>query len=616
MTAGAPTLPARLQAAAANPAAGVVFVDRREREARHSYAALFAGAVRCADELVVRGVQPGDRVAIVLPSGPAFYHALFGAMLCGAVAVPLYPPVRLGKVDEAIRQTEGMLRTAGACTLVCTQVLGDLLAPAVQRAGVALGLCPIDPTATAAAAATAGGDAAEPLAAGSVAHATLARAEDHADRLALLQFSSGTTGEPKAVALTHRQIGANVDAIVAAIHAHAPATAGYRHCTVSWLPLYHDMGLMGCVFGAITDQSDLVLLPPEAFVGTPALWLRAIGRHRASVSAAPNFAYAYCAERIDDAALTGVDLSSWRVALNGAEGVSQTSMRAFARRFAGHGFAGEAFGPVYGLAEATLAVSFALGRGLHGDAVRHGAVSLGRPLPGMAVRIAALPGDGWHAVAPGEAVGAVHVRGPSLAEGYWQADGLRPARGADGWLDTGDVGFVHDGALHLVGRAKDVVIVRGRNYGPEPIERAAQGAEGVRRGCVVVASGRRGAQSTDQVVVLAETRVAGRAARAALRAAVAALVAGKVGLTLDEVVLVAPGTLLRTSSGKLRRGASLAAYWANALQPPERFAKARLAWRLWAARVARLAVEPQQRAQRGQLESHGGASPPPEASSL
>ncbi|MFP3942068.1 MAG: AMP-binding protein, partial [Thermoanaerobaculia bacterium] len=399
--------------------------------------------------------------------------------------------------------------------------------------------------------------------------------------LALVQFSSGTTANPKPVALTHRAILAQV----AILNGFWPEEDGVEHRGVSWLPLHHDMGLIGCLFPALERAGDLALLPPELFVARPAAWLRAISRHRATISPAPNFAYGLCAERIRDRELDGVDLSSWRLALNGAEPVAAGTLRAFARRFHRWGFRPEALTPVYGLAEAALAVTFsaidrpfrsgrferdslAPGRAPRAASGSGGRelVSLGRPVPGFRVEVrppaSGPPGAG--APARAGAVGRVWIGGPSLMEGYLD----RPAETArtlrDGWLDTGDLGFLRDGELYLTGRAKDLVILRGRNYGPEEIEAAAARADGA-RAAVAVSRLPEDGHREELILLVEAARGAGPEEARALPAALRKRVTEAVDLPPDRVVLLAPGSLPRTSSGKLRRGEALRRWEAGEL---------------------------------------------------
>src|SRR5438105_10345965 len=361
------TVPAALEAAAKSRW-GLGFLDARERETRLAFAALHERAMRTAGGLRELGVRRGDRVAIVLPTGPEFMHAFFGALYAGAVPVPLYPPVRLGRLDEYHLRTARMLETCSARIVLSDSRISRLLGVAVSRARPPLGLhqVPEGPELIEAAAA-----------------------------LALIQFSSGTTVDPKPVALTH----ANVLANLAAIETIVPP--GDEQSGVSWLPLYHDMGLIGCLLLAVYRPGPLTLFGPELFLARPALWLRAISRNRATLSVAPNFAYGLCARRIRDQEMAGVDLSSWRFALNGAEPVAPAVLRRFAERFSRWGFDARALMPVYGLSEASLAVTFTPpGRGSRSEQVEQRELpSVGAPLPGVDVEVRE---------------GRIFVRGPSV----------------------------------------------------------------------------------------------------------------------------------------------------------------------------------------------------------
>ncbi|MEY2668033.1 MAG: hypothetical protein RJA59_671, partial [Pseudomonadota bacterium] len=319
-------------AAAARHPSGVTFVGLREQEERLSWAEVDARARRAAGALAARGVRPGDRVAIVLRTEPAFLDAFFGALHAGAVPVPLYPPVRLGRMDEYVAATSRMLRVSGARALVTSGGVARVIGRAVASAGPGLDLGVVD---------------AGELRAGP----ELSVARDGAD-LALVQFSSGSTVDPKPVALSHANLAAQVDALVAVI---SPTVSDVL---VSWLPLYHDMGLIGCLLGAASYPGPLVLLPPEHFLARPALWLRAVARHRGTISAAPHFAYAYAADRVRDEDLAGLSLASWRIALDGAEPVTAGALRRFGDRFSRFGLDPGALLPVYGLSEASLAVTF------------------------------------------------------------------------------------------------------------------------------------------------------------------------------------------------------------------------------------------------------------------
>jgi acyl-CoA synthetase (AMP-forming)/AMP-acid ligase II len=556
----AETLASRL-ADAAQGGGHIVFVDAHERELVISHAELLARAQRAAGGIAAHGIEPGQRVAIVAATSPAFFDGFFGAILAGAVPVPLYPPVRLGRMQEYHERTAAMLRGARARIVLADSRTRRVLGRSVDLARPELGCVALE----------------------EIQGPSLALRELDPDAIAFLQFSSGTTQAPKPVALTHRQILANSDAIATAIRAAYPETNGFVHVAASWLPLYHDMGLVGGVFTSLFHGRDLVLIPPELFVVRPALWLRAIARHRATISPAPNFAYALCTERVRDDELTGVDLSSWRVALNGAEPVTPLALERFVERFARWGLRAEALTPVYGLAEATLAVTFSAVsrrfRARHFDAraltedgravvVGSGQpiVSLGPPLPGFEV---AIVGDDGRALAAG-AVGCVRVRGPSIMSGY---DGMPEATRevfVDGWLDTGDIGFLFDGELHLVGRAKDLIIVRGRNHSPQDVEHAIDDLPGVRTGCSAAVGAIDQAGSGEALWVFVERARDAAVADEEIVRAVRTRVLERVGLAAERVVVLAAGTLPRTSSGKIRRNETLRLHQTGRLDAPQR----------------------------------------------
>jgi acyl-CoA synthetase (AMP-forming)/AMP-acid ligase II len=554
-----PTLAHALLAAEGHPS-GVTFVDLHEREQHVPWGEVVARARRAAASLAALGVAPGDRVAIVLRTEPAFLDAFFGAWLAGAVPVPLYPPVRLGRMDEYVTATARMLAVSGARVVVSAGGTRRLLGAAVERAAPPLGCV----------------DAAD-LARLPASITREVRPED----LALVQFSSGSTVDPKPVALTHAALAAQADLLVAA------TSPGAADVMVSWLPLYHDMGLIGALLGAMSYPGPLVLLPPEHFLARPALWPRALARHRGTISAAPSFAYAYVAERVRDEDLAGLDLSPWRLALNGAEPISAEAMRRFAARLAPHGFDPGALVPVYGLAEAALAVTFARpGRPLSGrrvDAVRLAAeglavpgdrevVSVGAPVPGVTVEVRDPAGG-----PAGEGrLGRIFVRGASVMAGYLGDPAATAAALRDGWLDTGDLGFVLAGELHVHGRAKDVVMVRGANRAPDEFESALAGLPGLRPGCAAAVGFVPPGGGGEALLLLAERARGGAVPDAELEHALRRAVLDRTGVAPHTVALLEPGTLPRTSSGKLRRQEALRRWLAGRLAPPQRVTALRL----------------------------------------
>ncbi len=559
------TLNQALERAASRADCGLRLLDRREHEEWLGWDDLYRQATGVAAGLGDLGVERGDRVALIYPTGRAFFEAFFGVLLAGAVPVPLYPPVRLGRLAEYVRRTGAMLRAAGAVLVLAARrvrpILGEVLGLAPPRLGcLDLSALPVGSGQTA---------PVEP------------------DELALVQFSSGTTFEPKPVALSHRGVMAQVRAL----NSFWPDRKGLRHTGVSWLPLYHDMGLIGCVLTALERPSVLTLLPSELFVARPAVWLRALSRYRATISSAPNFAYGLCVAKIRDEELEGVDLSEWRVALNGAEPVAPTVLRAFAERSSRWGLRPEALTPVYGLSEAALAVTFstldrtfvsrrfsrqALAVEGHAEPDADGLelVSVGRPITGFEVEVRGATGSPL-----GESrVGRVWTRGPSIMKGYLnQPEATRQVL-TDGWLDTGDLGFLHEGELYLKGRAKDLIVLRGRNHAPEEIELPVNELAAVRTGCVAAVSHLPEGWEREQVLLLVEkSRRATSAQIASLPGACRGRVLERTGITLDRVVVLAPGTLPRTSSGKIRRQETLRRYLEGELKPPDRIPAVALA---------------------------------------
>ncbi len=511
-----------------------------------SYAALRAGARAVAAGLRARGIAPGDSVSIMLPTGREFFEAFFGALYAGGVPVPIYPPFRPAQLEDHLRRQAGILANAQARLLV---------APAEARAVAALlraqvpGLEVDSPAALAAS----GDDAAPPH---------TARSGD----LALVQYTSGSTGRPKGVALSHANLLANVRAMGRALEVDA------RDVFVSWLPLYHDMGLIGAWLGSLYFAVPAAILSPLRFLARPESWLWAIHRRRATLSAAPNFAYELCVRKLEDADLEGLDLSSWRIAVNGAEPVSPETLRRFAERFARFGFRQEALAPVYGLAECSVGLAFPPpGRGPWIDRVERAALtrrgeaqparsddaaafafpSCGRPLPGHQIRIV----DETRREVGERRQGRLQFRGPSATLGYFRNEEQTRLLFDGEWLESGDVAYAVSGEVFLTGRTKDLIIRAGRNVYPHEVEEAVGDLEGVRKGCVAVFGSFDARAQTEKVVVLAETRVTEPAAREALATRIEEVATLLLDGPPDDVVLAPPHTVLKTSSGKIRRAA-------------------------------------------------------------
>lgn len=538
-----------------DPTAGVRFLDRRERETWVSWADLDTRTRRVAGGLRAAGVEPGDRVALIFPSGEGFLAAFFGVLAAGAVPAPLDPPVRLGRLGDWPRRTATLIEAISARLVLFPDRLERFLDEVLRRVEPDLGGLPLETAAEA---------------------APGPRREAREDEPALIQLSSGTTASPKPIVLSHRALVAQAR-IIGDFWPEPDDPGDPRPTGLSWLPLHHDMGLIGCILPTVLRPSVLTLFPPELFAARPATWLRALSRTRATISAAPNFAYAYCVERIRDDELEGVDLSAWKAALNGSEAVSPATLRAFCDRFGRLGFRPEALTPVYGLAEAALAVTFSsLDRpftshrfdrqALAAEGVARESpqgwelASVGTPVPGVEVAVlpaGATPGSAEDPGAlPDGRVGRIWTRGPSLMDGYLDLPEETAKVLVHGWLDTGDLGFLHDGELHLTGRAKDVLVLRGRNYSPVDLERIATSVEGARAAVAVSHLPEDGVRE-DLVLLVERRRGRSPAGDEALASACRKAVLKATGLVAGRVIVVESGALPRTSSGKLRRAEAL-----------------------------------------------------------
>lgn len=532
-----------------------VFLDAHGRRHTLSFSQLLLRAQAIAAELQAAH-RPGERVLLMFQPGLDFIEAFLACFAAGIVAVPLQP-LQNRRVLPRLART---MDNAGSCTLLtdcATQQALARLAPELAAHAPGIRCIRTDRVATAQAVAF------RPL------------VVDPAS-LAFLQYTSGSTGTPKGVMVSHANLLANEAAIRRAFdHGCDPETTR----VVGWLPLYHDMGLIGNVFQPLYLGVCSVLMAPLSFLGTPASWLRAISDWRASSSGGPSFAYALCVDRIADHELEGVDLSSWRVAFNGAEPVKAQVIEAFARRFEPWGFRREAFYPCYGMAEATLFIAGGTpgqvreplcvdAEALSRHEVRDAAgptgallVGCGRTSEGHELRIVD-PDSG--VVLPDGRVGELWCRGPSVAAGYWglpeRSAATFGATGADGtgpWMRTGDLGFLRDGELYLTGRLKDLIIVRGRNHYPGDIEATVQASDDCYRpngaAAFTVPDG-----PEHQLIVVAEVdrqrmHGFGPRQRDELLMKARRSVSDLHGLRLHELVFIRPATLPKTSSGKVRR---------------------------------------------------------------
>jgi len=535
-----------------HPDAVHVVVLDGESSTSVTYGQLRAAARGVAGVLQRAAVQPGATVALMLPTGAEYLSSYFGVLLAGAVPVPIYPPTRPSQIEEHVHRYASVLVNAAADALITipeARSVAHLLrsrVPTLRHVWSAAELTQAEPL--------------EP------------HPNPHSgDSIAMLQYTSGSTGSPKGVVLTHANLLANIRAIGKLINANE------SDVFVSWLPLYHDMGLIGAWLSSLYFGCLLVIMPPTAFLARPARWLQTIQQYRGTLTASPNFAYELCARRLAEQDVSGLDLSSLRIAFNGAEAIDPDTLERFAKRFAPYGFRAEAMTPVYGLAEAALGLTFPpLGRGPIVDSVNRADmtargratstpasvpnalrfVSCGQPLPGYLVRII----DEAGSELPERVEGTLQFTGPSATSGYYHNPDATARLLSGEWRDTGDRAYLAAGELYITGRVKDIVIRRGRHLYPEEIESAVGALNGVRKGCVVAFGTKDPRTATERLIVVAETHIVDSTMQSELKQHINERVVDCIGEPPEEVMLAPPHVVLKTSSGKLRRAATRAAY--------------------------------------------------------
>lgn len=532
-----------------------------------SYGALYACAARLADDL--RTVTPpGERALLVFPTSLEFVVAYLACLMAGVVAVPLMPPRRNASHDASAAIIADCLPATALCLPADAEpdarLRRQLDAAGVTPIGVALSDLPRD-------------------------RPYLARTRND---LAFLQYTSGSTSTPKGVMVSHGNLLANLQMIRDRLGNHAGSTH------VGWIPLYHDMGLIMNLLQPLYLGAKSVLMMPSGFMLRPLNWLRAIHAHGAEVAAAPNFAYDLCVDRFRPEQMDGVNLGGWKIAINGAEPVRASTLERFAKTFAPYGFDATVMHPSFGLAEATLMVT----SGRRGVPARLRKISGARLLRG---KIAEPEGDGdvrtlvgcGFAVeglslaivdpetrrrTPSDAVGEVWVRGASVTDGYWRRPGqsveMLGARieappedrcSAGPWLRTGDLGHLDgDGELYLVGRIKDVLIIRGVNHHPQDIEATAVASHPALRRDHGAVFGFVGDDGLEQVVLIQEIKRShrGRSSSREIIAAIRAAVVGQHDIAFHTIILIQPGSLPKTTSGKIQRSLARERWMDGALE--------------------------------------------------
>lgn len=500
------------------------------------WADVHQAGLRIAGALQAAGVRPGDAVAVLAGAPGEIAPLVQGIWLSGASVTMLHQPTHRSDMQLWVEDTGRALAAVGSSTVV----VGDPFMAAIGQFGsVAARVVELPALLT--------GPPGEVV-------------ETDQDAIAFLQLTSGSTGTPKAVSISYRNIEANLRAMVSASGAD-PET----DVVVSWLPLFHDMGMMGYLIVPMCRGMNTVSVTPMDFLGDPLLWARLISTYRGSMTAGPNFAYSLLARRLSKAPDGAYDLSSLQFALSGAEAIDVATLERFAAQGARFGMRAEAIVPAYGMAEATLAVSFVRrGEGFrvcppHPDLVAaEGAetsarVPLGLPLPGCEVRVVTDDRE----VLPADAIGELEIRGDNVTAGYRTASGFEPMLDAQGWLSTGDIGYLtQDGQPVICGRKKDILIISGRNVHPEDIERSVVGVTGVRSGGIAAVRLSTAAAGEGFAMVAESALHANTAESARIRAEVADRVYRTLGVSPRDVHVVPAGWIPKTSSGKLRRRAT------------------------------------------------------------
>ncbi len=535
---------------------GLNFHDARGNLARaYPFSELRTDAIDSALRLIAMGVKPLDRIALVAETGPEFAALFFGVVYAGAWPVPLPLPTSFGGRDSYIEQIRVQLASCDPSMLIYPPSLGEMAGEAARLAGVA-------------------GVDWDELAMRPALAAPLPQAKP--DDIGYLQYSSGSTRFPHGVAVTHRALLNNL-----AAHSHGMNLGGSDRC-VSWLPWYHDMGLVGCFLSPVANQLSVDYLKTEDFARRPLAWLDLVTRNPGTtVSYSPTFGYDICARRMSSQTKASgrFDLSRWRIAGNGADMIRPDVMQNFVDAFQGAGFKASAFLPSYGLAEATLAVSIMPpGEGIRVELVEEtqlsGAaakqdrpqryraiVNCGKPVRDMAIEVREEDGTPL----PDRAIGKVWCKGPSIMEGYFRDPESTTACMVDGWLDTGDMGYMSDGYIYIVGRAKDMIIVNGKNHWPQDIEWAVEQLPGFKAGDIAAfAITTPGGEETPAVLV--QCRSSDENERVRLREEIREKVRSVTGMNC-VIELIPPRTLPRTSSGKLSRAKARNLYLAGEIKP-------------------------------------------------
>jgi len=544
--------------ALANPDRPHVYLQNEQgKEEILTYGTLLEQSLRIAHQLQLRALKPQQTVAIMQPTNLGFFSTFFGILIAGGIPVPIYPPFRPHQLEAYAQQEAKILRNAEVRLLITfkeAETLSKILrafVPSLQEITTTEALL----------------QSSEKGAIG----------KNYPDDAALIQYTSGSTSTPKGVLLTHQNLLANIRAYGIA------AAVAQDDVAVSWVPLYHDLGLIGMWLGSLYHAIPLVLLSPLTFLHHPEKWLWAIHYHRGTLSGGPNFAYELCIRKIDPAMIEGIDLGSWRLALNGAEPIQSKTLTRFTQKFSPYGFKSTAFLPVYGLAESSVCVTTTpLNRGPLIEKIsrdifqqQHRAVlseednslefvSCGIAIPGHEVRIV----DEINHLLPERNVGRLQFRGPSSMQGYHNNPAATAVVFHDGWWDTGDLAYQANSEIFITGRSKDLIIKAGRNLYPAEIEELVGEVAGIRQGCIVAFGVTDVQKGTEKLIIIAESKEKSGETQQRMIGEITEKITTALDVSPDHVLVVPPRTIPKTSSGKLQRNACKTAYLSHTLLKP------------------------------------------------
>ena len=525
-----------------------------------TYGDLWRASINVANSLAARGLGQQDTVALMLRTERAFFSSFLGTLLANCIPVPLYPPFRADRIEEYIQRQLSILGNANVKLMITfseVKHLAKLLRSQLPS------LSEIVTT--------------DSLLSEGANLPQLNTRQQEGNKPALIQYTSGSTGNPKGTLLSNANLMANIRALQQRLEVTSDDIG------VSWLPLYHDMGLIGAWLGTLYFGTPLALMSPLAFLARPSRWLWTLHAHRATMSPAPNFAYDLCSQRIQNEEIEGLDLSSVRILLNGAETVQPATLKRFIKRFSAYGLNKDALLPVYGLAECSVGLSAPIpGKNIRIDCINRRIfqktghveriarddpsglyfVSCGQALPGHKIRI--VDDNGQQVTTQKE--GHIQFRGPSATSGYYRnKHATNELIRQDGWLETGDLGYLADNELFITGRHKDLIIKAGRNLQPHEIEDIVGDVIGIRKGCVAAFGVTDATRGTERLMIVAETKLATASDYEKLRSEIVERLVAKLEIPPDLIILTSPGSVLKTSSGKIRRTATRDAYLAGKL---------------------------------------------------